>query len=143
MNRAYQNLGLPPETSPLMVVRTAIRRLHPDTLAVRSWREARKRYILGGLRTGVGVAVDAGAEAALTQGKSLLGVGIRRVDGEFERGDTVTVHAADDRALARGIANYGAAELKRIAGKRSHEVEAILGYDFGPEFIHRDDLVML
>ncbi|OYX38718.1 MAG: hypothetical protein B7Y91_01070 [Rhodobacterales bacterium 32-64-14] len=44
MSRVYQNLGLPPEASPLMVVRTAIRRLHPDTLAVRSWREARKRY---------------------------------------------------------------------------------------------------
>ena len=44
MSRVYQNLGLPPETSPLTVVRTAIRRLHPDTLAVCSWREARKRY---------------------------------------------------------------------------------------------------
>ena len=44
MSRVYQNLGLPPDASPLTVVRTAIRRLHPDTLAVRSWREARKRY---------------------------------------------------------------------------------------------------
>ena len=44
MSRAYQNLGLSPEASPLTVLRTAIRRLHPDTLAVRSWREARKRY---------------------------------------------------------------------------------------------------
>ena len=44
MSRVYQNLGLPPEASPLTVVRTAIRRLHPDALAVRSWREARKRY---------------------------------------------------------------------------------------------------
>lgn len=44
MSRVYQNLSLPPEASPLTVVRTAIRRLHPDTLAVRSWREARKRY---------------------------------------------------------------------------------------------------
>ena len=44
MNRAYENLGLPPEASTLTVLRTAIRRLHPDTLAVRSWREARKRY---------------------------------------------------------------------------------------------------
>ena len=44
MSRAYQNLGLAPEASPLTVLRTAIRRLHPDTLAVRSWREARKRY---------------------------------------------------------------------------------------------------
>jgi glutamate 5-kinase len=106
-------------------------------------REARKRYILGGLRTGVGVAIDDGAKNALAQGRSLLGVGVRRVDGEFERGDTVTVHDIAGRAIARGIANYGAAELKRIAGKRSSEVEAILGYDFGPEFIHRDDLVML
>jgi glutamate 5-kinase len=106
-------------------------------------REARKRYILGGLRTGVGVAIDSGAQGALAQGKSLLGVGVRRVDGDFERGDTVTVHDDGGRALARGIANYGAQELRRIAGKRSGEVEAILGYDFGPEFIHRDDLVML
>ena len=106
-------------------------------------REARKRYILGGLRTGVGVSIDSGAEQALSQGKSLLGVGIRRVDGDFDRGDTVTVHTEGGRALARGIANYGANELKRIAGKRSGEVELILGYDFGPEFIHRDDLVML
>ena len=44
MSRVYQDLGLPPEASPLTVLRTAIRRLHPDTLAVRSWREARKRY---------------------------------------------------------------------------------------------------
>ena len=44
MSRVYLDLGLPPEASPLTVVRTAIRRLHPDTLAVRSWREARKRY---------------------------------------------------------------------------------------------------
>lgn len=106
-------------------------------------REARKRYILGGLRTGVGVVIDHGAEAALLLGKSLLGVGVLRVDGEFDRGDTVTVHNGDGRALARGIANYGAGELKRVAGKRSGEIESILGYDFGSEFIHRDDLVML
>lgn len=106
-------------------------------------REARKRYILGGLRTGVGVAIDAGAEQALAQGKSLLGVGVRAINGEFERGDTITVQSLEGRALARGIANYSAAELRRIAGRRSGEVETILGYDFGPELIHRDDLVML
>ena len=50
MSRAYQNLGLSPEASSLMVLRTAIRRLHPDTLAVRSWREARKRYYCGFLQ---------------------------------------------------------------------------------------------
>jgi len=106
-------------------------------------REARKRYILGGLRTGMGVSIDSGAEGALAQGKSLLGVGVARIDGEFERGDTININAMDGRTLARGIANYSAVELRRIAGKRSNAVEAILGYDFGPEFIHRDDLVML
>ncbi len=106
-------------------------------------REARKRYILGGLRTGVGVRVDGGAAGALSRGASLLGVGVRSVDGEFERGDTVTVHDENGRALARGIANYGAGELRRIAGRRSEEIEGVLGYDFGAEFIHRDDLVML
>jgi glutamate 5-kinase len=106
-------------------------------------REARKRYILGGLRTGVGVRVDAGAAGALARGASLLGVGVRAVDGEFERGDTITVHDEQGRALARGIANYGASELRRIAGRRSEEIESVLGYDFGAEFIHRDDLVML
>jgi|CXWL01.1.fsa_nt_gi glutamate 5-kinase len=106
-------------------------------------REARKRYILSGLRNGVGVAIDAGAHGALEQGRSLLGVGVRRVDGDFDRGETVTVHALEGRPLARGIANYGAAELRRIAGRRSSEIESILGYDFGAEFIHRDDLVML
>lgn len=106
-------------------------------------REARKRYILSGLRSGVGVAIDAGAKSALDQGRSLLGVGVIRIEGDFDRGETVTVHETDGRALARGIANYGASELRRIAGKRSSEIEGLLGYDFGAEFIHRDDLVML
>jgi glutamate 5-kinase len=67
---------------------------------------------------------------------------VRAVDGEFDRGDTVAVHDQDGRVIARGIANYGASELRRIAGKRSTDVVALLGYDFGAEFIHRDDLVM-
>ncbi len=105
-------------------------------------RDARSRYILAGLRDGVGVRVDAGAVDALRAGKSLLGVGVRSVEGDFDRGDTVAVHDGDGRVIARGIANYGADELRRIAGKRSSDVAALLGYDFGPEFIHRNDLVM-
>ena len=105
-------------------------------------RDARSRYILAGLRDGVGVRADAGAVDALRSGKSLLGVGVRFVDGDFDRGDSVAVHDPEGRVVARGIANYGAAELRRIAGKRSTDVAALLGYDFGPEFIHRNDLVM-
>lgn len=103
---------------------------------------ARSRYILAGLRDGVGVRVDDGAIHALRSGKSLLGVGVRAVDGEFDRGDTIDVCDDAGKVLARGIANYAAAELRRVAGKRSSDVATILGYDFGPEFIHRDDLVM-
>ena len=110
--------------------------------AVAAPRDARSRYILAGLRDGVGVRVDDGAIAALRTGKSLLGVGVRSVDGEFDRGDTIDVCDDHGKVLARGIANYAAVELRRIAGKRSNDVAAILGYDFGPEFIHRDDLVM-
>ena len=105
-------------------------------------RDARGRYILAGLRDGVGVRVDAGAIDALRGGRSLLGVGVCSVDGEYDRGDTVAVHDREGRVIARGIANYGASELRRIAGKRSSDVATLLGYDFGPEFIHRDDLVM-
>lgn len=111
-------------------------------IAVAAPRDARSRYILTGLRDGVGVRVDAGAIDALRNGKSLLGVGVCAIDGDFDRGDTVAVHDAEGRMLARGIANYSASELRRIAGKRSTDVAATLGYDFGPEFIHRDDLVM-
>lgn len=105
-------------------------------------RDARSRYILAGLRDGVGVRVDDGAIGALRAGRSLLVVGVRAVDGDFDRGDTVAVHDGDGRLIARGIAAYGATDLKRIAGKRSADIEAALGYDDGPEFIHRNDLVM-
>lgn len=110
--------------------------------AVSAPLDARSRYILAGLRDGVSVRVDAGAISALKAGKSLLGVGVREVDGEFDRGDTVDVCDTTRKVCARGIANYAASELRRIAGKRSTDVAAILGYDHGPEFIHRNDLVM-
>lgn len=105
--------------------------------------DARKRYILGGLRTGVGAAIDAGAVAALAAGRSLLTVGVAQVHGEFGRGDTVDVLSDDGRPIARGLANYDADDLRRIAGRRSGDIEKTLGYDYGAEFIHRNDLVLL
>lgn len=106
-------------------------------------REARKRYILAGGRARGAVAVDAGAETALAGGRSLLAVGITLAEGDFGRGDTVEVRGPTGRLLARGIANYSAAELLRIAGKRSGDIETVLGYHYGPEAIHRNDLVPL
>ena len=103
---------------------------------------ARKRWIAGGLHPLGALIIDAGAVAALAAGKSLLPIGIRQVDGRFERGDAVVVRDGEGHEVARGLAAYGASDAERIAGKRSLEIEAILGYRGRDEMIHRDDLAL-
>jgi glutamate 5-kinase len=105
--------------------------------------EGRKRYILAGGRPSDAVRVDTGAAEALARGSSLLPVGVVAVEGSFERGDSVRVLNPTGREIARGIANYGSNELTRIIGKKSDEIEEILGFNFGDEVIHRNDLVIL
>lgn len=112
-------------------------------LPLASAMESRKRYILSSGRAPGGVAVDEGAARALRQGSSLLPVGVVGVEGDFERGDPVRVLDAAGRELARGIVNYGAHDLTRLRGRRSDEIEGLLGYDYGAEVIHRNDLVLL
>jgi len=103
---------------------------------------ARKRWIAGVLKPEGTLIIDAGAAKALSDGKSLLPAGIRQVDGRFERGDAVLVKDQSGREIARGLAAYGAGDAERIAGKRSLEIEAILGYRGRDEMIHRDDLAL-
>jgi len=103
---------------------------------------ARKRWIAGVLKPQGTLIIDAGAARALADGKSLLPAGIRQIDGRFERGDAVVVKDHDGREIARGLAAYGAGDAERIAGKRSLEIEAILGYRGRDEMIHRDDLAL-
>ncbi|MBN1438841.1 MAG: glutamate 5-kinase [Anaerolineales bacterium] len=105
--------------------------------------ESRKRYILAGGRAAGSVRLDSGAVKALAHGSSLLPVGVNSVDGSFERGDSIRVLDPDGKEIARGIANYGSGELSRIIGKKSDEIESILGFNFGDEVIHRNDLVLL
>jgi glutamate 5-kinase len=105
--------------------------------------EARKRYVLSGSRAAGELEVDAGAARALARGGSLLPAGVVRVSGEFERGDTVRVVAAGGRALAVGLSSYPAADLARLCGKKSGEIEAILGYTLGDEAIHRNNMILL
>jgi glutamate 5-kinase len=112
-------------------------------LPVASSIESRKRYILAGGRAADAVRVDSGAAQALARGSSLLPVGVKAVEGEFERGDSIRVLEMGGREIARGIANYGAKELARIIGRKSDEIEEILGFNFGDEVIHRNDLVIL
>ncbi|HSU07490.1 MAG TPA: glutamate 5-kinase [Acetobacteraceae bacterium] len=106
-------------------------------------RSARKRWIAGTLAPLGDFAVDAGAARALAGGRSLLPAGVRRVEGRFERGDPVIVHGPDGAALARGLSAYASDDAARIAGHRSDEIEAILGWRGRDEMIHRDDLVLL
>lgn len=113
-------------------------RFHPVATAM----ESRKRYILAGGESG-SLAVDDGAARALNRGGSLLPVGVTGVEGAFERGDTVRVVDPSGREIARGIANYSAADLARILRRRSDEIDSLLGYNYGDEVIHRNDLVLL
>ncbi len=112
-------------------------------LAAPEGRSARKRWIAGSLQPLGTVTVDAGAARALVSGSSLLPAGIRAVEGGFERGDPVEVHDPSGGTVARGLSAYAAGELRRIAGHRSEEIEALLGWRGRDEAIHRDDLVLL
>ncbi|HVP83642.1 MAG TPA: glutamate 5-kinase [Rhizomicrobium sp.] len=125
---------------PLRAIRNGAR--STKFLASETPAAARKRWIAGVVKpTGV-LIIDAGAARALNEGKSLLPAGIRQIDGRFERGDAVIVRDQEGREVARGLTAYGAADAERIAGKRSVEIEAILGYRGRDEMIHRDDLVV-
>jgi len=105
--------------------------------------ESRKRWILAGLVGRAEVHIDDGAARALHQGRSLLPAGIVRVVGTFDRGDAVAICTTNGVRLACGIANYGASDLDRIKGYHSDRIAAILGFTYGEEAIHRNNLVML
>jgi glutamate 5-kinase len=105
-------------------------------------RTARKRWIAGMLKPMGVLVVDAGAVAALKRGTSLLPAGVIRIEGDFERGDAVAIKTSDGREIARGLSAYSSADARAIAGHKSGEIEAILGYRGRDEMIHRDDLVV-
>jgi glutamate 5-kinase len=102
---------------------------------------ARKQWIAGLKPQGV-LVVDAGAAAALRQGKSLLPAGLVRVEGEFERGDAVALQGVDGAALGVALAGYAAAEAGRIAGLQSGAIADVLGHPGRAVLAHREDLVI-
>ena len=111
--------------------------------AISNAKESRKRYILAGALDDGYIMVDEGAVRALHRGYSLLPVGVVGIIGEFERGDTVHVEDSSRREIARGLSNYASVDLSRIAGHHSENIEEILGYAYGDEVIHRNNLVLL
>jgi glutamate 5-kinase len=104
---------------------------------------ARKQWLADHLQTAGSLTLDAGAVKALEAGRSLLGVGVTSVDGEFQRGAAVSCHTPDGREVARGLINYSSSEARRIAGHGTQEIEVLLGYIDSPELIHRDNMILL
>lgn len=105
---------------------------------------SRKHWIAFVLKPLGKLVLDAGAAKAVQEsGKSLLPSGVTAVEGKFQRGDAVAICDASGHEFARGVAEYGADEVRRLTGKKSTEIEAILGYKYGDELVHRDDLVLL
>lgn len=105
---------------------------------------ARKQWLADHVQLAGKVQLDAGAVRALArEGKSLLPIGVVAVEGNFERGEVVGCFGPDGREVARGLANYASSDVARILRQPSSQIESILGWVDEPEFIHRDNLVLL
>jgi glutamate 5-kinase len=106
--------------------------------------ESRKRWILAETVRHSKIVVDAGAATALRSGgKSLLPAGIVAIEGLFDRGQTVRIFDAEGHEIARGLSQYRSSDLQLIKGLRSSLIAETLGYEYGPEAVHRDDMVVL
>ncbi len=106
--------------------------------------EARKRWMLSGISQRGKIIVDAGAAGALLDNhRSLLPAGIKSVEGDFDRGESVYVVDSEGNRIACGISNYAARDIAKIQGLRSDRIEETLGYHYGQEVVHRNNLVLL
>jgi glutamate 5-kinase len=113
-------------------------------LPTSSKRESRKRWMLSGLSTKGKLVVDSGAALALKkQKRSLLAAGIKNIEGEFQRGDIVNIYDPEGSRIGCGITNYSSADIKVIKGAHSNKIATLLGYDYGSEVVHRNNLVVL
>jgi glutamate 5-kinase len=106
--------------------------------------ESRKRRMISRLASRGKIIVDDGAAAALKQGKgSLLPAGVRDTEREFQRGDLVDITDLEGNHIGYGISNYSATDIQIISGTRSDEIVSLLGYQYGAEVVHRNNLVVL
>jgi glutamate 5-kinase len=105
--------------------------------------QSRKRWIAGTLQPIGHLVVDEGAAEALAKGKSLLPAGVKKVEGSFARGDTVSIITVKGREIARGLVTYDAVDTAKILGLKSSEIEKVLGFRGRDVLIHRDDMVLM
>lgn len=103
---------------------------------------ARRQWIAGRLKPSGTIMIDAGAAEALSAGKSLLPAGVVNVEGDFVRGDAISVKGPGDEILAQGLSAYHSDEIRKIAGRKSEEIEDILGFRRRPAVIEKNDLVL-
>ncbi|KPN20147.1 glutamate 5-kinase [Xanthomonas sp. Mitacek01] len=118
-------------------------RIHP----LRTRMAARKHWLQNAPAEAGGILVDAGAANAMVEkGASLLPGGVLKAEGQFRRGDLVTIALLDGDArepIARGVTQYSADDIRRLARRHSRDIEATLGYTYGETIVHRDDLVLV
>jgi len=106
-------------------------------------QQARKQWMADHLQLRGSVTVDAGAaHKVMTEGKSLLPIGMTGVSGDFSRGDVIAIRDEQGAEIARGLANYASAEARLLCRKPSHDYQALLGYTAEPEMVHRDNLIL-
>ena len=106
--------------------------------------ESRKRWMLSGLCVRGKLVVDSGAAVALKkQNRSLLAAGIKQIEGEFDRGDIVDIYDVEGSHLGCGLVNYSSSDVNLIKGTHSEKIATLLGVDYGPEVVHRNNLAVL
>ena len=103
--------------------------------------DARKKWIISSVSPKGALIIDDGAKKALTNGKSLLAAGIKKVDGKFNKGDHIKILDKNNKEYARGLSSFSSNEIKKILGQHSKEIEKILGYISKSEVVHKDDMV--
>ncbi len=102
-----------------------------------------KKWIAFGMKTKGGIVIDRGAEeAVLNKGKSILAVGVVKVDGKFNKGDTLKVFSLDSKLIAKGISNFSSEDIEKIKGKNRDKILSEFDTSMCSEVIHRDCLVV-
>ena len=103
--------------------------------------DARKKWIISSISPKGALIIDDGAKQALSNGKSLLAAGIKKVSGRFSKGDHIKVLDKNNYECARGLSSFSSNEIEKIMGHHSKEIEKLLGYISKSEVIHKDDIV--
>ena len=103
--------------------------------------DARKKWIISSIAPKGELIIDDGAQKALKKGKSLLATGIKKVFGNFNKGDHIKIIGKDQKECARGLSSFSSIEILKIMGHHSNEIQNLLGYISKSEVVHKDDMV--